>query len=164
MLSFLNINTSINEGSLCLLYFANSVLGHDPTRLTLNGSFVCLMLELLFNCRFNIHKQTWWSSRFNQKHTLYFLSLMMMMRNCFCGMVDRRKAFSLISNRGHCQRSSPSRNSDMPRAGLEPAQNLDSGFVEWSWAVVITTTPQLSLLMILLSTPGVLRHLISGNN
>ena len=26
----------------------------------------------------------------------------------FCGMVDRRKAFSLISSRDHCQRSSPS--------------------------------------------------------
>ena len=32
-----------------------------------------------------------------------------MMMNCFCGMVDRRKAFSLISSRDHCQRSSPSR-------------------------------------------------------
>ena len=35
--------------------------------------------------------------------------------NCFCGMVDRRKAFSLISSRDHCQRSSPSRISDTPR-------------------------------------------------
>ena len=32
--------------------------------------------------------------------------------NCFCGMVDRRKAFSFISSRDHCQRSSPSRISD----------------------------------------------------
>ena len=40
--------------------------------------------------------------------------------NCFCGMVDRRKAFSLISSRDHCQRSSPSRISDTPRAGFEP--------------------------------------------
>ena len=37
---------------------------------------------------------------------------MMMMMNCFCGMVDRRKAFSLISSRDHCQRSSPTRISD----------------------------------------------------
>ena len=50
----------------------------------------------------------------------------MMMMNCFCGMVDWRKAFSLISS--HCQRSSPSQISDMPWAG----------FVEWSCAVVIT--------------------------
>ena len=68
--------------------------------------------------------------------------MMMMMMNCFCGMVDRRKVFSLISSRDHCQRSSPSRISDMPRAGYEPAQNLSSGAVEWSCAVVITTTPR----------------------
>ena len=66
-----------------------------------------------------------------------------MMMNCFCGMVDRRKAFSLISSRDHCQRSSPSRISDTPRAGFYPAQNLGSGLIEWSCAVVITTTPLL---------------------
>ena len=32
--------------------------------------------------------------------------------------------------------------SDTPRAGFEPAQNLGSGLVEWSCAVVITTTPR----------------------
>ena len=68
--------------------------------------------------------------------------MMMMMMNCFCGMVDRWKAFSLISSRHHCQRSSPSRISNTPRAGFEPAQNLSSGLVEWSCAVVITTAPQ----------------------
>ena len=68
--------------------------------------------------------------------------MMMMMMNCFCGMVDRRKALSLISSRDHCQRSSPSRISDTLRAGFETAQNLSSGFVEWSCAVVITTTPR----------------------
>ena len=41
--------------------------------------------------------------------------MMMMMMNC--GMVDRRKAFSLISSKDHCQRSSPSRISDTQRAG-----------------------------------------------
>ena len=49
----------------------------------------------------------------------------------FCGIVSRRKPFSLISNRGHCQRSSPSRISYTPWAGFEPAQNLSSGFVEY---------------------------------
>ena len=34
----------------------------------------------------------------------------------FYCVVDRRKAFSLISSRDHCQRSSPSRISDTPRA------------------------------------------------
>ena len=50
--------------------------------------------------------------------------------NCIFGMVDRRKAFSLISSRDHCQRSSPSRISDTPQVGFKPAQNLSSGFVE----------------------------------
>ena len=63
----------------------------------------------------------------------------LMMMNCFCSMVDRRKAFSLISSRDHCQRSSPSRISD---TGFELAQNLSSGLVEWSCAVVITITPR----------------------
>ena len=54
--------------------------------------------------------------------------MMMMMMNGFCGMIDRQKVFSLISSRNHCQRSSPWRISDMPRAGFEPAQNLSSGF------------------------------------
>ena len=33
------------------------------------------------------------------------MMMMMMMVNCFCGVVDRRKAFSLISSGDHCQRS-----------------------------------------------------------
>ena len=70
---------------------------------------------------------------------------MMMIMNCFCGMVDRRKAFSLISSWDHCQRSSPSRIFDTPRAGFEPVQNLSSALVEWSCTVVITTTPWLIL-------------------
>ena len=45
------------------------------------------------------------------------MMMMMMMTNCFCDMVDRRKVFSLISSLDHCQRSSPSRISDTPRAG-----------------------------------------------
>ena len=59
------------------------------------------------------------------------LELIMMMI-CFCGMVDRRKAFGLISSRDRCQRSSPLRISETPR----------SGFIEWSCAIVITTTPR----------------------
>ena len=51
----------------------------------------------------------------------------MMMMNCFCGMVDRRMAFSLIPSWDYIQRSSLSLISDTPRAGLEPAQNLSSG-------------------------------------
>ena len=44
--------------------------------------------------------------------------MMKMKINCFCGMVGRRKTFSLISSRDHCQRSSPPRISNTPRAGV----------------------------------------------
>ena len=37
----------------------------------------------------------------------------------FYGMIDQRKALSLISSRDHCQRSSPSRISDTPCAGFK---------------------------------------------
>ena len=40
---------------------------------------------------------------------------MMMTMNCFCGMVNRRNTFSLISSRDDCQTSSPSRISNTPR-------------------------------------------------
>ena len=59
----------------------------------------------------------------------------------FCGMVDQQKVFTLISSWDHCQRSSLSQISDTPWAGFEPAQNLSSGLVDLSCAVVITTTP-----------------------
>ena len=66
----------------------------------------------------------------------------MMMMNCFCGLVDRRKTFNLISSRDHFQRPSPSRIFDTLGARYEPAKNQSSGFVEWSCAAVITTTPR----------------------
>ena len=66
----------------------------------------------------------------------------MMMMNCFCGLVDRRKTFNLISSRDHFQRPSSSRIFDTPGARYEPAKNQSSGFVEWSCAAVITTTPR----------------------
>ena len=71
-----------------------------------------------------------------------FTKMMIMMMNCFCGMVDRRKTCSLIFSQDHSQRSSPLRISDTLRAEFEPAQNFSSGLVEWSCAVVITTTPR----------------------
>ena len=68
--------------------------------------------------------------------------MMIMITNCFCIMVERWKAFSLISSRDHSQRFSPSSISDMLRAGFEPVQGLNSDFFEWNCAAVITTTPQ----------------------
>ena len=72
---------------------------------------------------------------------------MMMIMNCFCGIIDRRKVVSLISRQDHCRRYSPMRISNTPRAGFELAQNLSSGFVEWSCAVVITTTTRHSIFL-----------------
>ena len=51
-------------------------------------------------------------------------------------------SFSLVISPVHCQRFSPSRIFDTPRATFELAQNLSSGFVDWSCAVVITTIPR----------------------
>ena len=50
--------------------------------------------------------------------------------DCFCGMVDQRKVFSLISSWDHCQRSSPLQICDTPQAGFEPTQNLILGLIE----------------------------------
>ena len=70
---------------------------------------------------------------------MMMIMIMMMLMRCFRGIVDQRKAFSLISSWDHFQRLSPLRISDTPRARFEPEQNLSSGFVELSCAVVITT-------------------------
>ena len=76
--------------------------------------------------------EIWVSRLLENAFPTHFLSsnhtLLMMMMNRFCGMVDRRKVFSLISSRDHCQKFSPSRISDT--AGFEPAQSLSSGLVE----------------------------------
>ena len=55
-------------------------------------------------------------------------------------LTDER-CLRLISSRDHCQRFSLSQISNTPQAGFEPAQNLNSDFVQWSCPVVITTTP-----------------------
>ena len=76
---------------------------------------------------------------------MMMMMMMMTMMNCFCGMVDWQKVFCLISSRDHCQRSSPSWISNMPQAGFEPVQNLSSGLVEWSFAVVLAYSSFYSL-------------------
>ena len=69
-----------------------------------------------------------WEVSWN-KGTSMMMMMMMMMMNCFCEMVNRPKAFSLVSNRGHCQRFLPLQISNTPRAGFEPAQNLSPDFL-----------------------------------
>ena len=60
----------------------------------------------------------------NKHDVMMMMMMMMMMMSCFCGMVDRRKTFSLTSSRDHCRRSSTSRISDKPRAESEHTQHL----------------------------------------
>ena len=67
------------------------------------------------------------------------LNLMIMMMNCFCGMVNQRKVLSLKSSRHHCQRFSLSQISDTLRAGFESVHSRSSGFVEWRCTVIINT-------------------------
>ena len=57
------------------------------------------------------------------------MMMMMMMMNCFCGMAELQKLFSLISSWEHCQRSSPLQISDTLQAGYEAVLNLSSGLV-----------------------------------
>ena len=59
---------------------------------------------------------------------LLFISWnLMMMMNCFCGMVNQRKKLSLKSG---SQRFSLSQISDTVQARFKPVQSLSSGFVE----------------------------------
>ena len=98
-------------------YFKNNLI--------LLKKFVCLVIYITFR---NLEEA---------------ITMMMKMMNYFCGMVDQRKGYSLISVRDHYQKSSPSWISDPARARFQPSQNLSSGFVEWRCTVMIITTPWL---------------------
>ena len=88
----------------------------------------------------------WWLYRLEIRQNAFLWSTipqkpLLTMMNCFCGMADRWKAFSLISSRDNCQRSWPSQISDMPRVVFELVQDLSSGFIEWSdWTKEMTTS------------------------
>ena len=56
--------------------------------------------------------------------------LLIMVMNCFRGMVDRQKTFSLIYNQEHCQGYSALQISDTPQAGFKTVKNPSSDFVE----------------------------------
>ena len=88
--------------------------------------------DFVYKCSFCIHCMNS-KAYFNES----FMMKMKMM-NYFCGMVARRKKFSLISSRDQRKRSSPMRIFDMPQRRLEPMQNLSSDFVKWRCAVVMT--------------------------
>ena len=48
------------------------------------------------------------------------ISKIMMMINCFCGIVDQLKVIIRIFNWDHCQSFSPSETSNTLQAGFEP--------------------------------------------
>ena len=52
------------------------------------------------------------------------------------------KDITLFPVATNCQRSAPLQIFNTLQAGFEPVENLSSGLVEWSCAVVINTTPQ----------------------
>ena len=93
-----------------------------------------ILSRLTFSCLHN--------ARQISAHVLmwYNQGIMMKMTNCFCRMLDQRKALRLISSQDHCQRFSPSHISDTPHVGFKPARNLSSSFVEWSYPAVIAAT------------------------
>ena len=103
-----------------------------------------LNVKLLVKLRFGIkNKELSSFQKFGTEIRKWVTKMIMM--NCFCSMVDRRKAFSLISSLDHCQRSSPSRISDTAASRVwacaEPEFRL-----RWmklcSSAVVITASPR----------------------
>ena len=62
--------------------------------------------------------------------------MMLIMKNCLCRMAGRWNALSIVSGRD-CFQSISSSYTSTPREGFKPAQNLSSGFVEWSSAIVL---------------------------
>ena len=66
------------------------------TVVTSIGAYALMILAavLLFDLSFIMHILSETGVKLSQ-------FLLMMMMNCFCGMIDRRKAFSLISSRDH---------------------------------------------------------------
>lgn len=74
--------------------------------------------------------------------------LVMIMINCFWGIIDRRKAISIASSRDLCQRFSPSRISDLTLTWFEPALKLSSNVCRIELCSCVnhyTTAPSRSL-------------------
>ena len=98
--------------------------------------------NFMINVKLKMRLISFFNANFIRTSGRVWMIISSLMIHCFCGIVNRRKVFSLISRQNHCQRSWPTRISDTPQAGFESAQNLSSGLVEWSYVVMITTTPR----------------------
>ena len=106
----------------------------------------CLwILEEFWLCYSSVFRKYLRESLNSSKHIFFcYLErrLMMMMMNCFVVWLTDERCLALFPARSITTDPHPLRISDTPRAGFELAQNLSSGFVEWSSAVVITITPR----------------------
>ena len=60
----------------------------------------------------------------------------------FLACLTKGRCFALFPAGTNCQGSSPLQISDTLQAEFEPAENLSSGLVDWSCAVVMTATPR----------------------
>ena len=72
---------------------------------------------------------------------LYDSHAYILVMNFFCGIGDQQKVLSFIPART-IVRDSPMQIFDWLQARFEPMWKLSPGFIEWSFVVVITTTPQ----------------------
>ena len=66
--------------------------------------------------------------------------MMMVIMKSHCGMVNQRKNVDLFFSREHCRMFITLQTSEKQRVGFENLQNLNSAFVEWTYAAVISTT------------------------
>ena len=130
------------------VYWPSNKKGHLPY-ISMHGCLRWKLTKDLENIGFTeawVKKRGWTDDsvqhrKGNQRRTWKRLDIMaLMMMNCFCSMVGQQKALKFIFRPEHCQRFLPLWIPDKPGAQFEPAQNLSSGFVECSCAVVITTT------------------------
>ena len=97
---------SISQQLLNSVYVGNA--GEPSVRFFFLGSFVGFFWISNFVFMLYITTSSLVLLLFTSSFVRFYTSLHELMMNCFCGMVDRRKAFSLISSRDHCQRSLPS--------------------------------------------------------
>ena len=83
-----------------------------------------------------------WKSEKNVTNATYtYMKMMMKMMNCFCGMIDQWKLFTIYFSQDHCQRFPPPQIFNTLQGEFEHALNLSSDFVDLSCVVVVTITP-----------------------
>ena len=120
LLSELHSSGEISEGVGLLIF--HSIKGVKEQFHSNGGNILCYSLNGLLDVGSNSEQVS--NRLFISFTTDIICSMCCLLFELFFGMFHRRKAISLISSRDHCQRSSPSRISDTPRAGFEPTQDL----------------------------------------